>query len=233
MSDLRCPRCGAARRPGDQWCGLCYADFREPAPQVVGDTTPPAAAPAAAPAAPVPPPDGLTPPLIRPPEAAGVTLPPTQPAAPTPAPTPVAAIPVQQVASAAPPAAAPFAPSTNPLAASPQAAGLAPTVAPTATPAADAAGAPADPEAPYDPAAAAKWPCPRCGEEVPIAEDHCPVCGAAFLEPVRADKAIRVPGFGDVSKMSTGQKVMFGAAIAVSLTLILVVLATIGGAIFH
>jgi hypothetical protein len=28
----RCPKCGAAVRPDDPWCTLCYADLRPPAP---------------------------------------------------------------------------------------------------------------------------------------------------------------------------------------------------------
>lgn len=33
MSDLRCPACAAAVRPGDPWCTLCYADLRPRAPE--------------------------------------------------------------------------------------------------------------------------------------------------------------------------------------------------------
>jgi hypothetical protein len=29
----RCPKCGAAVRPDDPWCTLCYADLRPPAPE--------------------------------------------------------------------------------------------------------------------------------------------------------------------------------------------------------
>jgi hypothetical protein len=39
----RCPRCGAAVKPGDPWCTLCYADLRPPAAPV----DPPAAVAAA------------------------------------------------------------------------------------------------------------------------------------------------------------------------------------------
>ena len=37
--DLRCPRCSAHTPPGADWCTLCYADLRPPAPEA-----PPAAA---------------------------------------------------------------------------------------------------------------------------------------------------------------------------------------------
>ncbi|HVV75873.1 MAG TPA: hypothetical protein VHC43_07540 [Mycobacteriales bacterium] len=219
MSDSRCPRCGAARRAGDQWCGLCFADFREAPPPVVGDATPPPAVPAA-PAQPTAAPGVTGPPLIRPPDQPG------------------AAAPVVPAQTNRPPAAsAPFVPSTNPLA--PAAvvptqlpAGVAPA-APTAEAApADAGADVADSPEEGDPAADKKWPCPRCGLDVPMAEDYCPACGAGFLESARSGGSIRVPLLGDVRHATSGQKVMFGTVITVGILLVLVLLLTIGGALF-
>jgi len=41
----RCPACGAAVRPGDPWCTLCYADLRPP-PSPAPDPVPVVAEPA-------------------------------------------------------------------------------------------------------------------------------------------------------------------------------------------
>jgi hypothetical protein len=57
----RCPACGAAVRPGDPWCTLCYADLR----------------PAAPPAVEVPVPDPLTGPVAG--QPAGSAYPPAPP----------------------------------------------------------------------------------------------------------------------------------------------------------
>ena len=184
MSDQRCPRCGAARRPGDQWCGLCYADFREPPPPVVGDGAPPPApvadAATSAPSAPAAAaPSAATPPLIRPPDQPGA-VPPAGPA-------PSAAIPAQPVAPA-PGVAAPFVPSTNPLAQTATVPTQLPEgVAPSAPPDPAAAGGPTAPGG-GDPAEGLKWPCTGCGAQVPMAEDYCPDCGTGFLSQPVADK---------------------------------------------
>jgi hypothetical protein len=36
----RCPKCGAAVRPDDPWCTLCYADLRPPAPEPEPESSP-------------------------------------------------------------------------------------------------------------------------------------------------------------------------------------------------
>ncbi len=228
MSDLRCPRCGAVLRPGDQWCGLCFADFRAP-PPVVADVNPPAeAAPAAG--------GELAPPLIRPPVPGAV---PPQPAA---APPPAAPPPPAQVA---PPAAAapapviptqpatplattvtptPFVPSTNPLAAAPAVpaqlpAGVEPVAAPAGETGAEAEATPT-------------WPCPRCGATVPMTDDYCEACGHGFLDDVRGKTSVKVPLFGDVGSMNSGQKLMMGVSVAVGILLVILALLAIGGSIF-
>ncbi|MGN6472560.1 MAG: hypothetical protein ACTHK4_02790 [Mycobacteriales bacterium] len=240
MSDLRCPRCGAVRRHGDQWCGLCFADFRQPPPEVVGDgVAPPAPQPVAAPPSVVA--GELPPPLIRPPVPGAVPSAPVQPVA-TPVAQPVApaaqsvpTIPAQPTTPLAPRSTpAPFVPSTNPLA--PTAtmptqlpAGVAPT-APDALAAGVDTGA-----APHEDATepALTWPCPRCDELVPMSEDYCSSCGHGFLDDVRTRGGTKLPLVGDVSQLDSGQKLMFGTAIAVGIIVGLIVLFTLLDLVFH
>jgi hypothetical protein len=217
VSDLRCPRCGAVRRDGDQWCGLCFADFRQPPPTVVGDVHQPPPAPEGAPAAPSGEANGA--PLIQRPD---------QPAPPPPQP----AIPTQSPATAS---ATPFVPSANPLAP--------PAVVPTQLPAGVAPAATVDQAAGEQPAADAQqtaepepegnWPCARCGIDVPLSEDSCPACGAGFLEGVGSGGMMSVPLLGDVRRATSSQKLMFGLAIAVGILLGLLLLFTLGGMVFH
>ena len=44
VADSRCPRCGALVRAAAQWCTLCYADLRPPAPALADPTVTGAAA---------------------------------------------------------------------------------------------------------------------------------------------------------------------------------------------
>lgn len=226
MSDSRCPRCGAVRRPGDQWCGLCYADFREAPPPVVGDGAPPAPAP-----------DAAAPPLIRPPGEVAAS---PQPSAPTPTPQ-VPTLPTQTAASAARHAAAPFVPSTNPLAPSPAVptqlpAGVAPTASAEMAAAMAQAGLteaqPAEGGAVAQPDDGRTWPCTRCGSDVPMSEDMCPACGAGFLEGAHNSQSVKVPLVGDVGKLNSGQKLLLGVSVGTVIILVIVAMLFIGGHIF-
>jgi nucleoid-associated protein YgaU len=127
----------------------------------------------------------------------------------------------------------PFVPSSNPLAPSlpgstqPDATPAPATPpAPTAAPAAPT-GAPAADDAAADPAAALTWPCPRCGADAPMTEDHCPVCGTGFLADAAGMKTVKAPLIGDLTKMNRVQKLLFGIVIAVGITLGIVALLTI------
>jgi hypothetical protein len=62
--------------------------------------------------------------------------------------------------------------------------------------------------------------------------DHCPNCGHGFLSAARQGNSIKVPFFGDVGKMTSGQKIMMGVAVTLGLIILLVLLATIGGSVF-
>jgi hypothetical protein len=147
----------------------------------------------------------------------------------TPAQAPVSAaptIPAQPTAPVPPSSASPFVPSANPLvaaagAAPQQPAGAAPAVA--VDPQAQAEG-----EAPE-----LRWPCPRCGQHVPMSEDYCEACGHGFLDDVRAIGGTKLPFVGDITKLNSGQRLMFGLMIAVGVVVGLLVLFTLGGVIFH
>jgi hypothetical protein len=59
--------------------------------------------------------------------------------------------------------------------------------------------------------------------------DYCNSCGAGFLAGASDGNTVRVPLFGEVSKISSGQKLGLGIGVALGLMLVIVVLATIGG----
>lgn len=149
MSDVRCRACGAAVPEQAQWCSLCYADLRPPAParEPVGvPAGPPMAADAGDPAAP---------------------------------------------AAAAQPVRTPQPPRQEP-----------------------------------------RWPCPRCGASVLMSLEACPDCGAAFLAGATDAATTRLPLVGDVQRMSHGQRLLVGGAIALVLMVAFVLVAEIGGHIF-
>lgn len=59
--------------------------------------------------------------------------------------------------------------------------------------------------------------------------DYCNSCGAGFLAGASDGNTVRVPLIGDVSKISSGQKLGLGIAVAIGLMLLILILATIGG----
>jgi hypothetical protein len=63
-------------------------------------------------------------------------------------------------------------------------------------------------------------------------EDVCPSCGHGFLADPVAESASRKTSGLDIAKMNSGQKLLFGLAIAVGITIGMVVLLAIGGSIF-
>jgi uncharacterized OB-fold protein len=76
------------------------------------------------------------------------------------------------------------------------------------------------------------WPCPRCGHAVDIELDACDMCGTAFLAGAAAAQPVRLPGVGDVNSMSSSQRLLFACGIALAVTVVLVLLAFIGGHLF-
>lgn len=81
------------------------------------------------------------------------------------------------------------------------------------------AAAVAVPELPVAPAAGpvATWPCVRCQAANAITELRCTVCGAAFLDGGSTPQSLVVPGLGDLSRYSRGQRVGLACAVAVAL----------------
>jgi hypothetical protein len=75
------------------------------------------------------------------------------------------------------------------------------------------------------------WPCRHCGTAVPMAEDNCPQCHSPFLVPEDFVE-VTLPGVGNVRKLDTKMRTILGLVGALGVTLLLVVLAFIGGAVF-
>jgi uncharacterized OB-fold protein len=76
------------------------------------------------------------------------------------------------------------------------------------------------------------WPCPRCGQSVAIELDACDACGAGFLSGAAATESVRLPVVGDVRSMSSSQRLLLAFGIAVAVTVVLVLLAFVGGHLF-
>ena len=62
--------------------------------------------------------------------------------------------------------------------------------------------------------------------------DHCPSCGAGFLAAASQGHSVKVPFFGDVGKITSGQKIFIGIVVTLALIVVLVLIATIGGSLF-
>jgi hypothetical protein len=182
MSDARCRACGAAVPEEAQWCSLCFADLREPAP-VRERVSVPAAHSA---------------------EQDAYSVDQTR-AAPVAAPRPAASL----------------------LDVPPRHAAAAPDEA-----AAEAGPGGAAAEEATEAAEEAKWPCLRCGEQVPISLDACHSCGAGFLAGSTTSPSAHLPIVGDVGRLSRNQRVGLGFGVSIVVMIILILLATIGGHIF-
>jgi hypothetical protein len=86
-----------------------------------------------------------------------------------------------------------------------------------------------DPE--LDPAEAVTWPCQRCGAAVALALDACPECGAGFLDGAVATPDLSVPLVGNLTRFSSGQRLLLAAGLAFALIVVFLAVAAIGGAI--
>lgn len=74
------------------------------------------------------------------------------------------------------------------------------------------------------------WPCRHCGSVVPMAEDNCPQCHTPFLVPEDFVE-VTLPGVGNVRTLDTKMRVVVGLTGAAAVTIVLVILAIVGGAI--
>ncbi len=110
-----------------------------------------------------------------------------------------------------------------------------PETAPPAVPAVPVAAEPlpavvtADPE--LDPADAVTWPCQRCGAAVALALDACPECGAGFLDGAVPTPDLSMPLVGNLTRFSSGQRLLLAAGLAFALIVVFVAVAAIGSAI--
>ena len=87
----------------------------------------------------------------------------------------------------------------------------------------------ADPE--LDPAQTVTWPCQRCGAAVALELDACPDCGAGFLAGAVPTPDLSVPLVGNLTRFTSGQRLLIAAGLAFGLIVIFVAIAAIGGAI--
>ena len=80
--------------------------------------------------------------------------------------------------------------------------------------------------APAGAPATAGWPCSRCGLSNAITEPVCTACGSAFLAGLRDTEAplLLVPGVGDLTKLSRGQRLGLAAGVVVAFVLVTLVL---------
>lgn len=73
------------------------------------------------------------------------------------------------------------------------------------------------------------WPCPQCGAAVPIELDMCNSCGAAFLSGAAGKVAVKLPMVGDVTRMSSSQRLFMALGVGFGLMVILIALLFLGG----
>jgi hypothetical protein len=74
------------------------------------------------------------------------------------------------------------------------------------------------------------WPCRSCGIRVAMSEDNCPKCHAPFLEP-EDTVDLTLPVVGNVRRLDTKMRTILGFVGAFGMTLVLVVVAFVLGAI--
>jgi hypothetical protein len=68
------------------------------------------------------------------------------------------------------------------------------------------------------------WPCQGCGAVVALDLADCPHCGGSFLGGSKVEVSLRIPGVGDMAKMSPAGRAGVMAGLAGVLALVLVLL---------
>ena len=81
------------------------------------------------------------------------------------------------------------------------------------------------------PAEEATWPCTTCGTANALADAACTGCGAPFLSALRAGEAplLELPGVGDVTALSRGQRLGLGLAVVVTVVALTLLLGLLTG----
>lgn len=74
------------------------------------------------------------------------------------------------------------------------------------------------------------WPCRSCHTLVPMDEDNCPQCQSPFLVPEDVVE-VTLPGVGNVRRLDTKMRTIIGLVGALGVTVVLVILAFVAGAI--
>jgi hypothetical protein len=75
-----------------------------------------------------------------------------------------------------------------------------------------------------EPVAAAGWPCVGCGSVNPLDASTCAACGKGFLAGVAETPSLRVPLFGDLTRLTRAQRLWGATAVAAVLAVVLVLL---------
>jgi hypothetical protein len=89
-----------------------------------------------------------------------------------------------------------------------------------------------DPSAPPPPARGlGGWPCSGCGAVTAVELDACAACGTGFLAGLRRDEAplLVLPGVGDVTRLSRGQRLGLAAGVVLLVVLLVALLGLLTG----
>ena len=65
----------------------------------------------------------------------------------------------------------------------------------------------------------AAWPCTRCGTRNALTADICRDCGSSFLGGASDGPALVLPGVGDITKLSRGQRTTLAVALILAVVL--------------
>lgn len=74
-----------------------------------------------------------------------------------------------------------------------------------------------------------RWPCTACGAENPFSVSACAACGAGFLAGLRESEGplLELPGVGDLSRLSRGQRLALAAGVALVISTLTAILSLI------
>lgn len=76
------------------------------------------------------------------------------------------------------------------------------------------------------------WPCMRCETVNPYAANTCAACGHRFLDSL-SEPSATLPLVGDITNLSTATKIKIGLGVSVGLCLVILVVFTVAGLVFH
>lgn len=91
---------------------------------------------------------------------------------------------------------------------------------------------PVDPaSAPAAPRGLGGWPCSGCGAVNAVELDACAACGTGFLAGLRREEPplLVLPGVGDVTRLSRGQRLGLAGAVVLVIVLLVALLSVLTG----